>query len=176
MASYLQLTFKVQKTIDMYRENDKAHVVEWTQAARRWELGGSKASWEFWDTHPPAPCRLSGAPLRGSIMCSVSSLRLSSLPFPYIIPTWFLFPRYSWPCTWRSQISLLNSGSFSDILLLTSQLLAVSQASPSQYIPTVSMFSPALLFTWVHNASNLLNPERKFGLSSPPAHLQLSFL
>lgn len=100
MASYLQLTFKVQKRVEMYRENDKAYVVEWTGSG---ELGGSKASWEFWD------CVLASGASLPQLQHGFSFLTWA---FFSSFPTWSLFPRYSWPITWQSQISLLNSGSF----------------------------------------------------------------
>lgn len=46
MASHRQLTFKVEKTIDTYRENDKA-LWQNGHAEQRWGLGGSKTAQEF---------------------------------------------------------------------------------------------------------------------------------
>lgn len=178
MASYLQLTFKVQKTIDMYRENDKAHVVEWTQAAGRWELDGSKASWEFWD---PVSA------FRGSFASAPSCVQ-----FPHSGFLLFLFQPSSlrdlcFQGTPDHARDDLKSPSWTLVPFLISSYSPLSsslsykhlQVSISQRYPCSPLLCGA--FHLGAQCQQLAQPRKKiprviFGLSSPPAHLQLSFL
>lgn len=167
MASYLQPAFKVQKTVEIYREK------RWSPCGRmnrEGELGGSKASWEFWDCLS-AP----GASLpqlhHGFSFLTRAFFSSFSTCHPYVISVskvfmtnhvtishfslelWFLF--------WISSYSPLSSSLSHMHLQVT-----ISQQDPC--------FPCSLgLFTWVHKASNWLKPEKKipgviFGLFSFP--------
>lgn len=151
--AHLQLTFKVQKTIDTTEMVIKpcGRTDTWSRGGVWVEARHSRSSENM--------CQLQGL---DSITDSGSSPGLSSfLVYKSSLSVHFQ-GTHDHACNSLTVLSwtLLP---FPNVRLgiFTSQLLAVSSVSPGHHSPTVSMFCPLSLglFTWVHNANHLLRPE-----------------